>query len=347
MEYSTAYIGLDVHSKTCTMSWMNEGGNLQGSSTFETSEEQLISHVKNIDAKTKLLTLEESTLAYWTARTLTGQVDRILVCDPRENFLISRSVRKGDQPDAQALARLLRMDELKGVYQPHNDRRALYKQACSHYMDLRDQQRRCKQKIKSRLRRWGLFHIPGSRLYSKKGREVYLEKLRHERIRSQVESLYHLLDQIHEEKQRARREFLELGRSYREVREFQKIPGIGPISAHTFDAMIQTPHRFATKQKLWRYCGLGIRKHSSGGSQVRKEKLDPTGHGELKALSHRAWKEALTTKNSNEVKASYQASLKRTEDSTHARLNTQRKILATMWGLWKNKTAYNPDLFLG
>jgi hypothetical protein len=26
-------------------------------------------------------------------------------------------------------------------------------------------------------------------------------------------------------------------------------------------------------------------------------------------------------------------------------LNTQRKILATMWGLWKRGTAYNPKLF--
>jgi transposase len=346
-DYSTVYIGLDVHAQTCIMSWMDEEGEVQGSSTFETSAEQLITHVENIDADTKMLTLEESSLAYWTARTLTEEVDRIVVCDPRENFLISRSVRKGDQPDAQALSRLLRMDELKEVYQPDSDRRALYKQACNHYMDLRDQQRRLKQKIKSRLKRWGLFHIPGAKVYAKSGRQAYLEELRYERIRSQVESLYGLLDQVHEAKQRARREFLELGRPYQEVREFQKMPGIGPISAHTFDAIIQTPHRFATKQKLWRYCKLGIRKHSSGGHQVHREKLDPAGNGELKALSHRIWKEALKGDQSNEVRTSYQRSLQRTNNEVHARLNTQRKILATMWGLWKNETSYDPDIFLG
>lgn len=71
--------------------------------------------------------------------------------------------------------------------------------------------------------------------------------------------------------------------------------------------------------------------------------LDPAGHGELKALSHRADKEALGDE--NEVQASYCASLRRTENETLARLNTQRKILATMWGLWKGDTAYNPKLF--
>ena len=345
MGSQTAYIGLDVHSKTSTMIWMDADGEVQGTDTFSTSERNLIEGVQQIEARTKKATLEESPLAFWTARALTGEVDEVLVCDPRENRLISRSIRKGDEPDAKALARLLRMGEPKEVYQPANDQRALYKQACSHYMDLRDQQRSLKQKIKSRLKRWGHLHIPGAEVFSQSGREAYLVELSHDRIREQVESLYDLLDKTHAEKKAARRQFLELGRRYQETQEFQKIPGIGPISAHTFDAYIQTPHRFATKQKLWRYCKLGVRKHSSGGTRVRREKLDPAGHGELKALSHRAVKEALGGEDKNEVQASYRASLQRTGDKTHARLNTQRKILSTMWGLWKSGTAYNPKLF--
>jgi len=345
MGSQTAYIGLDVYSRSCTMSWMNEEGEVRGTETFSTSEENLIGGVGEVDAQTKRVTLEESPLAFWTARTLTGEVDQVIVCDPRENHLISRSIRKGDEPDAKALARLLRMGELKEVYQPENDRRALYKQACSHYMDLRDRQRVFKQKIKSRLKRWGHLHIPGAKVFSQNGREAYLAELSHDRIRSQVESLYTFLDKAHAEKKGARRQFLELGRHYSETQEFQKIPGIGPISAHTFDAYVQTPRRFATKQKLWRYCKLGVRKHSSGGEQIRREKLDPAGHGELKALSHRAVKEALGGEDHNEVQASYRASVRRTGDKTHARLNTQRKILATMWGLWKRGTAYNPKLF--
>jgi hypothetical protein len=64
--------------------------------------------------------------------------------------------------------------------------------------------------------------------------EVYLEKLRHGRIRTQVESLYRLLDQTHEEKRTAPKELIELGQPYSEIREFQKIPGIGPIGSHLF-----------------------------------------------------------------------------------------------------------------
>jgi hypothetical protein len=160
------------------------------------------------------LTLEEGPLAFWTARALDEVVDRTVVCDPRENSLISQSAHKDDVADARALARLLRLGEVKEVYQPENDRRALFKQAAGHYTDLRDQQRGLKQKIKARLKRWGHWRIPSAEVYSKSGRTAYLEELSHERIRAQVESLFRLLDQTHAEKQEAHEQLIELGRPY-------------------------------------------------------------------------------------------------------------------------------------
>jgi hypothetical protein len=41
----TAYIGLDVHSKTSTMIWMDADGEVQGTDTFSTSERNLIEGV--------------------------------------------------------------------------------------------------------------------------------------------------------------------------------------------------------------------------------------------------------------------------------------------------------------
>jgi hypothetical protein len=51
-----AYIGLDVHSETCTMSWMNGDGRIQGTSSFGTSEKNLIEEVEGIEAQTKKIT---------------------------------------------------------------------------------------------------------------------------------------------------------------------------------------------------------------------------------------------------------------------------------------------------
>lgn len=346
MQDSTAYIGLDVHSRTCTMVWTGEEGTYRGPSTFQTSGQILRERIGQIKAKKKAVTLEEGPLAFWTARVLEEIVDQIVVCDPRENYLVSRSARKDDEADARALARLLRLGELKEVYQPENDHRALFKQAANHYTDLRDQQRALKQKIKARLKRWGLWRIPSADVYSKSGRKAYLKELSHDRIRTQAESLYRLLDQTHEEKRKARKELVELGEPYWEIDEFQKIPGVGPIGAHLFDAIIQTPHRFSTKQQVHRYCRLGI-ESASTGDRAAKQQLDDAGHGELKNISYQAFRTARGAEDPNEIKTFYEASLERTNNETHARLNTQRKIVESMWALWKNESCYDPNRLLG
>lgn len=151
MQDSTAYIGLEVHSRTCTMAWINEEGTCRELCTFQTSGENLREKVGSIRAGEKTLALEEGPLVFWTARTLEEIVSQIVVCDPQENDLISRSARKDDEADVKALARLLRLGEVKEVYQPENDHRAL------------------KKKIKARLKQWGLWNIPSAEVYSKSG----------------------------------------------------------------------------------------------------------------------------------------------------------------------------------
>jgi len=129
-----------------------------------------------------------------------------------------------------------------------------------------------------------------------------------------------------------------------EIKQFQKMPGIGEVLAHIFDAFIQTPHRFPDKHKLWRYSRLGVTDRSSDGKPLGFKRLDRSGISELKSLTYQAWMSAL--RSDNEVKRFYKNSLERTFSRVHARLNTQRKIIATMYGMWKRGEPYNPKLFL-
>ena len=99
----------------------------------------------------------------------------------------------------------------------------------------------------------------------------------------------------------------ELGKKYGEIEQFQRIPGIGVVGAHVFSAFIQTPHRFATKQQLWKYCQLGIRVRQSGGKKLSGECLDRSGISVLKAISYQCWMSSLRTKEPNEVSLFYHA----------------------------------------
>lgn len=150
---TTAYLGLDLHATSSTLGLMAGNGTYQGYQTFATAESELIPRIVAVKAKTKRLALEECTLARWAARTLAPHVDEVIVCDPRENALISRNSAKSDVADAYNLCRLLRLGELKRVYQAEDDHRAVFKASAQHYIDLRKQQIALKQKIKSTFRR--------------------------------------------------------------------------------------------------------------------------------------------------------------------------------------------------
>lgn len=338
-----AYLGMDVHARNCVLGHMDSKGNFMGTTTFSTSEQNIIEALKTIKAKEKYLAMEEGNLAYWVAQVSKPYVTEVISSDPKENALIFRSSRKLDKVDTRKLCRLLRLGELKRVYQPENDDRAIFKAAVQHYIDLRNQQIALKQKIKALYRHWGVISVEGQAVYGEK-RSDYLKMVKQTPIRNQLVNLYSLMDEAESKQKKALKMVKKLGQKYPEIKEFQKIPGVGEVLAHTFDAFIQTPHRFADKRKLWRYCRLGITDRSSDGKPLGYKKLDRSGIAELKAMSYRAWLAAM--KGDNEVKRFFSNSYRKTLNRVHARLNTQRKIIAVMYGIWKRGEDYRAQLFL-
>ena len=194
------------------------------------------------------------------------------------------------------------------------------------------------------FRHWGIIDVAGEAVYTIKKRHDYISQVKHPEIRRQLNRLYSVMDKVEGIQEQALRAVKQLGRKYPEIKEFMKIPGIGVVGAHIFNAYIQTPFRFADKRKLWRYCRMGITDRSSDGKQLGYKRLDPSGISELKALTYMAWMSAM--RGNNEVKEFYSSSLRRTFDRVHARLNTQRKIIAVMYGIWKSGEQYNPQTFL-
>jgi len=108
-----AYLGLDVHARSCTLGHMDEDGTFRGNMCFPTSEKNIIDALKSIKAKNKYLTMEEGTLTHWAARVARPHVAQVIACDPRENALIFKSPNKRDPVDTRKLCRLLGLGELK------------------------------------------------------------------------------------------------------------------------------------------------------------------------------------------------------------------------------------------
>lgn len=340
-----AYLGMDLHARNFTLGEMDGKGQFRGDLQFATNEKNIINAVKSVKAKQKYLTIEEGPLTYWAAQIAHPFVTKVIACDPRGNALIYKSPIKNDKIDTRKLCRLLRLGELNHVYHPENDDRAVFKAAVQHYIDLRNQKTRLKQKLKAMYRYWGVINIFTDAVYSHKHRNKYIERIKHLPVRNQLLRLYFLIDQTEAMRKSALKSMKHLGQKYSEICEFMKIPGIAEINAHIFDAFIQTPHRFAKKSRLWKYCRLSITDRSSDGKPLGYKRIDRSGIGELKALSYRAF--IASMKGNNEVKKFYLQSLNRTHDRKHARLNRQRKILSVMYTIWKKGVAYRPELFAG
>lgn len=341
-----AYLAMDLHAKNFTLGLMDKHGTFKGSIDFATAENNIIAALKSVKAKRKYLTIEQGPLTYWAAQVANPYVDQVIPCDPRANALIFKNPYKKDKIDTKNLCRLLRLGELHSVYHPQSDDRAVFKAAALHYIDLRNQQTRLKQKIKAMYRYWGIVNVFTDSVYSKSSRGRYLKQIKRLSIRNQLLRLYHLMDQTEQMRRNALKTLKKLGRNYPEIREFMKIPGIADINAHLFNAFIQTPHRFAKISQLWKYSRLSITDRSSDGKPLGYQRIDRNnGIGELKALSYRAFLAAM--KGDNEVKRFYHQSMQRTHCRKHARLNTQRKILAAMYTIWKKGVAYRPEQFAG
>ena len=56
----------------------------------------------------------------------------------------------------------------------------------------------------------------------------------------------------------------QLSGKYKIIKFWSRLPGIGLVRATTLFAYLDTPWRFRKKNKLWKYCGVGLQRTTSG-----------------------------------------------------------------------------------
>lgn len=336
------YCGLDAGSSSCHMTALDKEGVVVADRKFDTSERNLIEVFGAISGESHVH-VEASELTAWIVRVLRPRVARVVVSHPRSNAWIAKDPLKRDSVDARNLADLLRMNRVHAVYYAPEEDRAEFKQLVQHYDDVTDQEVRLKPKIKARLRAQGVI-AKNQDVYRAEGRLPYLAQVPRAGAREAIQQLYDLLDRTLEAQRQAFRLMCRESKRYPEIERFDEVPGVGPVGACRFSAFVQTPHRFSSKRKLWRYCRLGITDRQSDGKLLGRRRLDRSGNGRLKAMSHVAFCRSVAARGDNLFKRTYHRGVERTHNTTHARLTTQRKILAVLLALWKGGTRYQDDM---
>jgi hypothetical protein len=321
---------------------MNQQGTYLGQHRFPTTKSGLISQVVEIPGETKQLTIEQGNMTQWAAGQLAPYVDKLIVCDPRHNQLVSSGICKNDRVDTMALCELLRMAALKPLYcDAAMGKRRLFYYQMKEYERITKHMTNAKRQLQAGLRHWGYNLKPTKTDYKKQ--TGLLEAVDQPQLKIELEAKMKRIRFLQQQKNQQFQRIEQTGEDFWEISEFQQMAGVGPVNSHTISAYMQTPHRFGHKGQLIKFSQLAVRKRSSDGRKLGHEKLSKSGHSSLKNASYMTWSNAVG--GDNEVNAFYQASLAECGSKTNARLNTQRKILISLWSLWKHKSPYDPNKF--
>jgi len=336
------YIGTDCHSSTLSFKVVNNFGKLKMAETVTTSAENFISFVQSVE-KPRQVIVEEGPLAAWLLEICNKNGEKLIISDPKRNGWIGLSDQKKDPMDAEKLAQLARGGYIKEIIHPVGQRRR-FRELMSAYHDTNKSRVRIKNKIKARFLQNGI-HCTGSTVYSPQQRSDWRQKLpRDPTVLLIVDNLWQQLDQIERHLVALLAEAKEQAKHYPEIKLIDEIPGLGFIIAATIVAILENPHRFANKRKVWAFAGFAVRKKTSA-EKIYAEKLGYEFNRQLKFVVESAAQAAINMASDNKFRRSYaEMTLKKGIDPHNAILTVSRDIIATAWAMWKKGEHFHPEI---
>jgi transposase len=338
------YIAMDTHCTSVEVAVVTQAGRLRLKQRCPTNIPALVEVIETVP-RPRIVVFEEGPLADWLLRNLAGHADEIIACDPRRNHLIAKEGDKDDPIDADKLAELARGGYLKKVHHPASLERTIFKQHLAHYYDAVRQRVRVANQAIALLRQHGVF-VRQAAFAAAADRPALLRRVPESALlRENLELLWQHYDQAATRVMRLRRRLVrEAGKEDVMVR-WVEVPGVKWVRAATWFAYLDTPWRFRTKTKLWKYVGVGLERRGSGNGPMRL-RLCRLVNRRLKNVLRGATLSAVR-QGKNPFADQYRRWLAQGCSPTIALRNTARSLAATLWGMWKNGNAYHPDRVAG
>lgn len=250
------YIGVDWSIKNMAIARMTTKSNKITVVDVPSDVEELKAYLKNLSG-TKMMAIEETTTAQWLYTELRDSVDKLVICDPYRNRLLSEGP-KTDKIDATKLVQLLKANLLKEVFHSA-DHFVNLRRVVSGYEDLVKSGVRLKNQRYSLLRACGLT-----------GKEKDLQ-LKSSGDRLVLSCLGRQIEAYEKEKTAYEAEFGRLRKKHPEIQHQDSLPGIGLINAVKIVSRIVSPQRFPDKGHFLSYAGLiKLEKRSGMVSYGRK-----------------------------------------------------------------------------
>jgi len=273
---------------------------------------------------TIVMTIEETTTAQWLYTELKDVVDRIIICDPCRNRLLSEGP-KTDKIDAAKLVQLLKAGLLKEVYHGA-DQFLMLRRLVSGYEDL------VRAGVRLKNQRYSLLRACG-----KSGKEKEGVAVKDPSAAYVLGTLDRQIQSYEEEKMGYEVQFRKWARACPAIRHQASLWGIGLINAIKVVSQVVCPSRFPNKGHYLSYAGLiRLEKISGGRSYGQKS---PRYSRALKSVYKTGALAAI--EGDNPMRDYYDYLMEKKGYPEHqARHAVSRRLAILSWGVFKSGKPY-------
>jgi transposase len=334
------FIGVDSHCPFCEIAVVDSRGGVIQRNRCDTAIPAVLQVIEPVP-RPRWLVIEEGPMAGWLWRGLRHAVDRMVVSEPRRNRLIAEDGDKDDDIDAEKLAQLLRGGFIKEVHQVESLERVVFKEQVALYHFRVRQRVRESQRLSSLFRQHGVMLREKAYVASEDRPALLAQLPTNPVLQEAVRLLFLSYDELVDQEETWRKRLIKLAKNEEVVCRFEALPGVGWIRAATLYAYLDTPWRFRSKAALWKYLGIGLERERSGNGP---------GHVGVPLLTHRLLKNTIlgaaqsaVAQGKNPFADLYGRWIQQGLSARLARRNVARAESATLWGMWKNGSAYRPE----
>lgn len=329
----TRYVGMDIHKKT--MTWVAMDGTKKVVGEGKLPMPALSAWAKKNLTKTDRVVIEATGNSHYVHKVLSVYAGEVLMADPLAMHDRTRSRRKTDRVDAQALAESLVSDFVKAVWVP-DDVTWQKREYASHRRALAEQLTSTKNQLRALLFRNGLEYT-GRDITDEKSLQYAQNSTLPELTKGLYQSLWRVGQALVKEIHQVDCEISVQGLKDEECLRLMTLPGVGAHAALIIQSAVGTIDRFETPQRLASYSGL-VPRVSKSDESVYYGSITKQGRSLLRWIMVEAANAATMTP--GPLKDRYERLKRKGKKHQEAVVALARHMLELVWHLMKKKTVF-------
>ena len=332
------YAGLDVSDKTTHVCVVDVEGRVLRRDVVASDPGALAKLLNRHCAGVVRVVLETGPLATFLYHGLVEQGVAVeCICARHAKGVLSVRSNKSDIHDAEGLAQLARTGWFKRVHMKasatHIDRAALR---------IRAQLITARTSMANQLR--GLLKLFGLRIGSARTPSRRAERLaafysQRPDLKALFAPLIASMEMIEEQLRTSSRLLEDRAAADPVCSRLMSVPGVGPITALTYTACIEDPHRFARSEDVGAYAGLVPRRNQSGERDTSGH-ISKAGDPMLRSVLYEAANIILSRVKRPFALQKWGKNIAEAKGAKRARTAVARKLAALLHSLWLNETEF-------